>query len=716
MVGDRLHVGDLPAAGQAAVGVAPPVDALDDRRAGGRSRTGRARCRRRPRRRRSRRRAQRASRSRPRRSGRAGGRARCGSSVDPSRPAGRRASAPEPSPPSIGRGEEAGGRERRCSAARANLRSGQPADEPCTAREVRRAPAVEPRESRCRRRCDGRERRGREGEREERRDDGRSERVRRHGEKRDGVELQPRDRRGRNAAGGRDRDHARERPRQRIALEHPHEPRHERRRSPGPRQTTAGSPGRTGCTGSSRAERARPAEAHTSGPARAPTARRATRAPRQRPHGSPRAGDRPRARMQPSRPTPRARPGAGAGRRATQARAPRRRRTRRSARRPQAGGRGPKRGSGGVTRPECPDRRRGRRLRARPVCRRRRPTATDEASLERRRSATPAEPAPLSYGPPAVHAQHHVDAVAPQPGSLVEPVRRGARQRKHAECLEFGALRRRAAEWELEQDGFVRPQAAEAGHEAGRTQAEASPPRRAGDDDGRPLRPPHLGQQHTAIEGVEPGAAPPPARESERERDEAESPLRRGRTRRGKPDQGRRKRDERRPDGVRERDPDAERRRAGGDAGSGHGAPSRSHQPAQLVDARRPDAGNRVELVDRRERPVLRAVVEDLLGGDRTDSRQRVELFGRCRGEMHRPGGRRGDAGPAGPGPPRKGTTTCSPSARGAARFTCARSARRVAPPARATASAMREPFERRRSPGRRTAPTTSTTRSSGAR
>src|SRR3954469_3424908 len=59
---------------------------------------------------------------------------------------------------------------------------------------------------------------------------------------------------------------------------------------------------------------------------------------------------------------------------------------------------------------------------------------------------------------------------------------------------------------------------------------------------------------------------------------------------------------------------------------------------------------------------------------------------------------------------PRVGTTTCSPSTSGAARFTCARSAFLVAPPARMTASAIREPCASRYRPGRRTAPTTSTT------
>src|SRR5262245_6417563 len=62
------------------------------------------------------------------------------------------------------------------------------------------------------------------------------------------------------------------------------------------------------------------------------------------------------------------------------------------------------------------------------------------------------------------------------------------------------------------------------------------------------------------------------------------------------------------------------------------------------------------------------------------------------------------------PAAPRTGTTTCCPSASGAARFTPIRAARRVTPPAAATASATRDPVETLYRPGLRTAPTTSTT------
>ncbi len=111
------------------------------------------------------------------------------------------------------------------------------------------------------------------------------------------------------------------------------------------------------------------------------------------------------------------------------------------------------------------------------------------------------------------------------------------------------------------------------------------------------------------------------------------------------------------------------------------------------VEPRRADSGDRVELVDAGERAVLLAVVEDLLRGHGADpgsasSCSSVAVF-RCTG----PAGADADgAAPPAEATTRAGTTTCVPSASGAARFTSAMSARRVGPPARATASATRDP------------------------
>src|SRR2546423_11137062 len=64
-------------------------------------------------------------------------------------------------------------------------------------------------------------------------------------------------------------------------------------------------------------------------------------------------------------------------------------------------------------------------------------------------------------------------------------------------------------------------------------------------------------------------------------------------------------------------------------------------------------------------------------------------------------------------GAPRTGTLTCSPSVNRAARFTAPRSARRRGPALR-TASSTRAPDPSRYTPGRRTAPDTSTTTTAG--
>src|SRR3954447_3968171 len=61
---------------------------------------------------------------------------------------------------------------------------------------------------------------------------------------------------------------------------------------------------------------------------------------------------------------------------------------------------------------------------------------------------------------------------------------------------------------------------------------------------------------------------------------------------------------------------------------------------------------------------------------------------------------------------PCRGTTTCCPSRSGIARFTAARSAWAVTPPASCTAASARVPAGTRYTPGRRTSPATSTTRS----
>ena len=159
-------------------------------------------------------------------------------------------------------------------------------------------------------------------------------------------------------------------------------------------------------------------------------------------------------------------------------------------------------------------------------------------------------------------------------------------------------------------------------------------------------------------------------------------------------------------DGGAPRRPGPRRRR-------GQRPPGRSEgdMVAQRREPRRADAAHLVELRHRAEAAVLDAVVDDALAERRADPVERLELLEGRRVERDRRGR---DAAPSAPAAgagrrPRRGTTTCSPSVRRAARFSASRSARR---PGRAlrTASSTRAPAGRRYTPARRTSPLTSTT------
>ena len=110
---------------------------------------------------------------------------------------------------------------------------------------------------------------------------------------------------------------------------------------------------------------------------------------------------------------------------------------------------------------------------------------------------------------------------------------------------------------------------------------------------------------------------------------------------------------------------------------------SRGHEIAQLLDSRRADARDGVEVVHRRERPVLGAVVDDLLRGDRSHPGQLVELLdGRGR-EADRPAGRASSARRlAGPAPSRvlRGSARGSGSRRRAERRDSPQRGRRRGP------------------------------------
>src|SRR2546425_6771536 len=127
-----------------------------------------------------------------------------------------------------------------------------------------------------------------------------------------------------------------------------------------------------------------------------------------------------------------------------------------------------------------------------------------------------AQPAAPADDPPAVAAEHDVDAVAAKPGALVEAVYRPARKRDHTEHLEQGSLRWSTAERQLEQDRLRDLEAPEAAHLRRHAQAEVPATGGPGDGDERGLGRADSGEQRASGERVGPGASPPPAPERQR--------------------------------------------------------------------------------------------------------------------------------------------------------------------------------------------------------
>ena len=149
---------------------------------------------------------------------------------------------------------------------------------------------------------------------------------------------------------------------------------------------------------------------------------------------------------------------------------------------------------------------------------------------------------------------------------------------------------------------------------------------------------------------------------------------------------------------------------------------------AQLLERLLAEDASRAQLLDGRERRLL-ARRDDLLRGRRPDAGQRLELGLRGGVQVDRPTGRAvaaGRAARAGGAPlapagasSRDGTRTWSPSlsvaARLSSRSALAVSTRGPYPPAAATRSPTRDPAGSRKTPGRGTAPTISTTTSPAA-
>src|SRR6266513_2884598 len=169
---------------------------------------------------------------------------------------------------------------------------------------------------------------------------------------------------------------------------------------------------------------------------------------------------------------------------------------------------------------------------------------------------------------------HDVDAVASEPGPLVEAVTRPAGKLRFGAHLEDAALRGCSAKRQLELSRLVERNEAEPPDAHRHLQVESSPPRCRRDDDECSLGAPNFGAQGAVIETLEPCASPPPARHDAQAGDRPDgTPGARGEADRRRAS----KRNERREaDEIRERDPEAERgeqrvrRRA--ERGRDHGA------------------------------------------------------------------------------------------------------------------------------------------------
>ena len=102
----------------------------------------------------------------------------------------------------------------------------------------------------------------------------------------------------------------------------------------------------------------------------------------------------------------------------------------------------------------------------------------------RERGAQPVGDAPeaaaMAGERPPVGAEDDVDALVPEPGALVEAVRGRPRQANRGDRLEQGALRRRAAERQLEENRLVEAEEPEPRHLCREPHLEWAEPRRPG--------------------------------------------------------------------------------------------------------------------------------------------------------------------------------------------------------------------------------------------
>jgi hypothetical protein len=135
--------------------------------------------------------------------------------------------------------------------------------------------------------------------------------------------------------------------------------------------------------------------------------------------------------------------------------------------------------------------------------------------------AQAAEPAAVADDPPGVAFQDDMDAVPPEPRSLVESMAGAARELRLCSHFDDCALRRRPAERKLELRRLIETEQSEPADADRDLEVEAAAPRLTSDDNRSALRAADLIFQDARVEAVEPGAPPPPAGQSKRTGDRA---------------------------------------------------------------------------------------------------------------------------------------------------------------------------------------------------
>ena len=109
------------------------------------------------------------------------------------------------------------------------------------------------------------------------------------------------------------------------------------------------------------------------------------------------------------------------------------------------------------------------------------------------------EPAAVSEHAPGVAGENDVDAVPSEPGPLVEPVARAARELRLRAHLEDGAARRSPPQRKLELRRLVEGERAEASDANGHLEIETPSTGRGGDHNERPLGAAHLRPQQAVV-------------------------------------------------------------------------------------------------------------------------------------------------------------------------------------------------------------------------